>query len=623
MSILIDHTERLKVENLRIESTSSGALIVDDVSFSVAAGEVCGLVGESGSGKTSISLSLLGYARRGLAVTRGSARIDGVDILAQTPSAIRAMRGAVVAYVPQDPSAALSPGMRVGRQLRETLRAHPGAWGGLGIDERITEVLADAGLADRAGIQDAYPHQLSGGQQQRVGIAMAFACAPAVIVLDEPTTGLDVTTQRHVLDTLRRLCAQSGTAAVYVSHDLAVTAELATKVLVLYAGRVVETGPTAAVFNRPDHPYTQGLLRAVPSSERAEVLQGIPGTPPRPDRRSSGCDFQIRCSFAVDEECGHAAPQLISIAGDREVRCVRIGEVLRRPPARVAVQDRSSSFDRRGEEQRLLRVSRLSAGYGDMTVLHDVSFDVSSGECLAVVGESGSGKTTLARCISGLTSSWTGEVSLDGVGLLHGVRGRSALVLQSVQYVFQNPYQALNPRKTIGELLAQPMKQFMPELGRSQRDLRISAALADVSLDGRVRDFMPAQLSGGERQRVAIARALAVEPRLLICDEVTSALDVSVQATTVELLRSLQAQREFALLFITHNLALVRSIAQSVLVLAQGRIMEYGTTTSVLERPQHEYTTRLLRDSPQLARVVEDDDDDVSELSVERETTAS
>jgi peptide/nickel transport system ATP-binding protein len=584
---------RLDVSNLEVRLGRAGADVVGDVSFAVRAGQVLGLVGESGSGKTTVVLALLGHSRRGLRISAGQVHVDGVDLLRLPPAELRAFRGARVAYVPQDPSAALNPALRVGTQLKEAMRVHPGA-----VDDpedRIGEVLREVHLEGSPDLLRRYPHQLSGGQQQRVGLAMAFACRPSLIVLDEPTTGLDVSTQRHVLDTIRSLCRAYGVAAVYVSHDLAVVGGLVSEVAVMYSGRIIEIGPTAKVFGDPLHPYTRGLLGAVPSPVMAASLTGIDGQPPRPGRRPAGCSFAPRCGFATDE-CRSDQPAPVPV-DSRAVRCVRVAQIKASAgPASAALSRRAASDG----EALVLSVRGVSAGYGRKTVLSGVSLDVPADSCVAVVGESGSGKTTLARCIVGLHGNWTGDIAFEGAPLAAAARDRPRQVLRRVQYVFQNPYTSLNPRKTVGQIVAQPLEQYL-RLGYRERSQRAAQALADVSLGADFLPRYPDQLSGGERQRVAIARALAVEPDLLICDEVTSALDVSVQAVIVELLRARQAERRIAMIFITHNLALMRSIAQSVVVLRAGVVVESGPVEQVLEHPADPYTIRLMEDVPRLA----------------------
>jgi peptide/nickel transport system ATP-binding protein len=583
---------RLDVRGLEVRLGRTGPGVVSDVSFAVQAGQVLGLVGESGSGKTTVVLALLGHARRGLRISSGEVRVDGVDLLRLPAGQLRAVRGARVAYVPQDPSAALNPALRVGTQLKEAIQVHPGM-----VDDpggRIRDVLREARLDASPELLRRYPHQLSGGQQQRVGLAMAFACRPSLIVLDEPTTGLDVSTQRHVLDTIRSLCAAYGVAAVYVSHDLAVVGGLVSDVAVMYSGRIIEIGPTARVFGDPLHPYSRGLLSAVPSPVQATRLTGIDGQPPRPGRRPAGCAFAPRCGFAT-ADCRSRQPGPVLI-DSRDVRCLRVAQVRESSASAAAALSRAAVTS---SVAPVLSVRDVSAGYGRRPVLTGIDLDVPAESCVAVVGESGSGKTTLARCIVGLHRNWTGDISFEGAPLGASAGGRPREVLRRVQYVFQNPYTSLNPRKTVGQIVAQPLEEYL-RLGYRDRSRRAARALADVSLGADFLSRHPDQLSGGERQRVAIARALVVEPDLLVCDEVTSALDVSVQAVIVELLRGLQAERRIAMIFITHNLALVRSIAQSVVVLRDGAVVESGPVEQVLDRPADAYTARLMEDVPKL-----------------------
>lgn len=593
-----ESVSRLSVEGLGINlGDRHGPDVVADVSFRVQSGEVLGLVGESGSGKTSVALALLGYARRGLIITSGKVILDGTDLLALNPKELRAVRGVKAAYVPQDPASALNPALRIRTQLEEAVRRFEGD--GDGVESRLREVAEQVRIPSDREYLRRYPHQLSGGQQQRVALAMAFAARPSLIVLDEPTTGLDVSTQRHILDIVTELCSLNGVAAVYVSHDLAVVRGLATQVAVMYAGRTIEVGATQRIFTKPLHPYTRRLLAAIPSPERSEVLRGIDGEPPRPGRRPRGCSFAPRCDFAI-EACTSGQPPLTEVAG-RFVRCLRAGEELTSDVVRVQSIPRPTST-----RPSILKVNELYATYGRTEVLHGVSLEVAAESCLAIVGESGSGKTTLARCIVGLHSSFEGSVSLDDAELPRPARHRSKEELRRVQYIFQNPYTALNPRKTIGDIIAAPMKHFF-DLKRSDREARVQEALHSVSLSGDSASRYPDQLSGGERQRVAIARALVVEPDLLVCDEVTSALDVSVQAIIIELLRRLQVERRLSMIFITHNLALVRSIAQTVAVISDGTLVEIGSVDDVLDRPEAAYTASLLADAPKLTEVAEQD----------------
>jgi peptide/nickel transport system ATP-binding protein len=589
---------RLVVENLQVLRTPSrghkAVDVVDEISFRVQPGEVLALVGESGSGKTTMALALLGHVRRGLVIGDGKIIVDGQDILGLSHSELQHLRGRRIAYVPQDPSSALNPTLKVGTQLREVLDSYSNDQKAR--DDRLTEMLAEVGLSTVPGILDSYPHQLSGGQQQRVGLAMAFACRPQLIVLDEPTTGLDVTTQRRVLETIRDLCQSYRVAAVYISHDLAVVAEIADHVAVMYAGRVGEVGPAREVFTTPAHPYTRGLLRAIPSLTDAHVLVGMAGQPPRPGNRPPGCFFQPRCEFAIPD-CEQGQPPLVKVSeSGHSARCLRAVEVAglgRAAEERVTRPTGPEAADP------MLDVRNLSASYGPKTVLRDVNFAVPGRQCIAVVGMSGSGKTTLARCLVGLHPTWGGDVFFAGKPLARGIRRRSDEQLRRMQYVSQNPYASLNPRRTVGQIVEQPLAHF-ERLPAGERYERVVAALTAAALRESFVDYYPDQLSGGERQRVAIARALVLEPDLLVCDEVTSALDVSVQASVVELLRGLQAERGLSLIFITHNLPLVRSIADQVVVLNEGVICEAGPVAEVLHSPKDPYTTQLLADVPKL-----------------------
>jgi peptide/nickel transport system ATP-binding protein len=586
----------LAVDGLRVVVAGSETDVVDEVSFIVGAGEVLGLVGESGSGKTTVALALMGYARRGLSIDSGSVKLEGRDLIGLSAPELRRMRGASVAYVAQDPTSALNPALKVGTQLREIFAAHPRTQTAGSVDDRMRELLAEVRLDQVSSVLESYPHQLSGGQQQRVMLAMAFACRPKLIILDEPTTGLDVTTQRHVLDSIRGLCRIYQVGAVYVSHDLAVVGDIAETIGVMYAGRLVELGPAARTFRAPGHPYTRGLIRAIPDPSRAHVLEGMEGQPPRPGARPRGCSFAARCEFGIDE-CRTEFPAAREVDGPVHwARCLRAGEISRLPPlGELALREHAPPVD---AQDPLLAIEHLSAMYADKPVLHDVSLSVFPQRCIAVVGESGAGKTTLARCIVGLHSRWTGSINFAAQQLEHDRRKRKRDVIRSIQYVFQNPYTSLNPRKPVGRLVEQPLRQ-LAHMSSAEREQRVFAALRDAALNEDYVNRYPDQLSGGERQRVAIARSLVVEPKLLVCDEVTSALDVSVQAAIVELLHRLKLERGLTLVLITHNLALVRSLADDVVILRDGQVVEQGP--EVLDRPESEYALQLLSDVPSLS----------------------
>jgi peptide/nickel transport system ATP-binding protein len=517
----------LEVTGLAVR-TAAGHAVLGGVSYAIAPGEVLALVGESGSGKTTAGLAALGHFRRGLVCAGGTVTVrprDGepVDILALDAAGRRKLRGNVIAYIPQDPALSLNPALRIGLQIAEVLETHgyPGP-----VEDRVAEVLAEVGLPADEDYRRRYPHQLSGGQQQRVGIAMAFACRPSVVVLDEPTTGLDVMTQALVLETVRSLTAEHRVAALYITHDLAVVAELADRVAVMYRGDVVETGPADQVLRRPAHAYTRRLLAAVPD------LAADAGTAP--------------------------------------------------PPSDAVLAARG-----------------IHVSFGDLQVLRGVDVSVTRGECLMLLGESGSGKTTLSQCIAGLAREYTGTVALEGTPLAAATRQRSNDERRRIQYVFQSPFSSLNPRKTVAQSIEVPLVR-LTSLSRAQRRDRVGEMLDRVRLGRELANRLPDQLSGGERQRAAIARALVTTPDVLVCDEVTSALDVSVQATIVELLGELRRELGMAMLFVTHNIALAPEVADRVAVLRGGEIVEEGTVDDVLKAPSHSYTRELLANTPRL-----------------------
>jgi peptide/nickel transport system ATP-binding protein len=583
------------VEGLKVVVQGSGDDIVDDVTFAIQPGEVLGLVGESGSGKTTAALALMGHTRRGAQIAGGSVRVGDADVLKLDRAQRRQLRGKVISYVPQDPAAALNPALRIGTQLLEALEVHGVGANGSERRERVAEMMREVALPDAPAFLRRYPHELSGGQQQRIGLGMAFACRPRVIVLDEPTTGLDVTTQAHVLGTVRDLAAAHSVAALYVSHDLAVVGTLSARVAVMYAGRIVELGPADELFRSAAHPYTRRLIAAVPHLAGRRELLGIPGRAPSPGRRPAGCAFAPRCSM-VEERCTVAMPDLRPVADVHSVRCVRADEVRMQTSVHAGA---AGELAEAATDDAVLSLVGVNAGYVGLTVVHDVNLALAPKECLALVGESGSGKTTLARSIAGLHHERTGEILLRGTPLATSARGRPREIRRSIQYVFQNPYGSLNPRRTIGQIVRQPLELFGTVSGRDI-DRRVDEMLERVSLNAGYAPQYPDQLSGGERQRVAIARALVCEPDVLVCDEVTSALDVSVQAAIVDLLGSLQRDFGLAMLFVTHNLPLVRSIAQRVAVMSHGRIVELGGVDRVLHAPADDYTRRLLADTPSL-----------------------
>ena len=583
----------LVVQDLGVDLTGKDVDVVDDIDLVLEPGEVVGLVGESGSGKTTVGTSLLNYSRAGAFISSGKVLLEGRDVLGMTWQEVRKIRGEEIAYVPQDPASALNPAIRIGKQIVELLQLR-----NIGTAETrlqgARDGLAEVGLPSDDEFLSRYAHQLSGGQVQRVALAMAFLPKPKVLVLDEPTTGLDVTTQAMVLETMAELCRTHGVSALYVTHDLAVVANIADRVAVMYAGQIVELGPREAMFKNPSHPYTRALLDSIPHLSQARALTGIPGRTPAPGARPSGCRFHDRCAFVVDA-CKQSVPELRPVATDHDVRCIRAEEIGTWDISRGTVPDADPDKPR----EVILSVDHLSVFYGSKQVVYDVSFDLAKAEVVALVGESGSGKTTISRSVGGLHKDWTGTITFDGDELSKSARQRDAVNRKRLQYIFQNPYLSLNPRLTIEQIVKRPMELFGIAKGKEATD-RVVDLLDQVALGPRMLKFQASRLSGGERQRVAIARALASEPDVLICDEITSALDVSVQGSIVALLEGLRQQRGISMLFVTHNLALVRSIAARVEILQAGKVVEAGSVVTVMETPREEYTRNLLSKSPRI-----------------------
>jgi peptide/nickel transport system ATP-binding protein len=597
---------------------------VRDFSLDLVAGQTCGLVGESGSGKTTIALAIMRYLGRGGAVRHGQIRFDGQDLLILDETGMRRLWGKHLAMVPQDPLSSLNPSIRAGEQLAEALRYNQGL-GRREAAERAVQLLQDVRVPDARRIAESYPHQLSGGMQQRVMIAMALSAEPQLLVLDEPTTNLDVTTQAAILDLIAELIRQRGTATLYVTHNLGVVARICDRVAVLYAGELVEDGPTSGLYRQPLHPYTQGLLDSVPlpgQRKYGQRLRAIPGYIPSPGRQPAGCIFAPRCPLVV-ERCLRERPPVESAAPDRRVRCFRWREIAagdisarqevagRPVPRSLRTQGREPEL--RGEaSQTLLTLRDVSVHFDTRRSLAEVvggrgrrrikavdglSLAIAKGQTLGLVGESGSGKTTLARAVIGLAARTEGDVEIWSVPLAPRVWQRDLEQLRHVQYVFQNPEEALNPYLTIGETLRRP---FMSLLGRSRREAGAAALalLAAVRLPASYLSRLPHQLSGGEKQRVAIARAFATNPDLLIADEAVSALDVSIQASILNLLDELQCEQENALLFISHDLAVVGYLADLIAVMYAGCLMELSGADDLFEPPYHPYTEALLSAIP-------------------------
>ena len=459
---MTESSESLVVSDITI-SLVNGPSIVEEVSFQVSSGHVLGLVGESGSGKTTLSLAPLAYTRPGVRIVRGSVSVLGRDLMVLSEADVRAERGRLIAYVPQDPATALNPSLRVESVLHEVIRAHQrdAAWRPL-----VVGVLERVGLPNDVAFRRRFPHQLSGGQQQRLAIAIALVCNPFVLVLDEPTTGLDVVTQSLVLEEVKRLCQETGVAIVYVSHDLAVVGEIADEIAVMYAGRIVESGPAAQVISNPRHPYTRGLVASIPDHLEPRQLHGIPGVVVGIGDRPIGCAFAPRCDQKVPA-CEAAMPDLEPISNDQAVRCLRWRET----PA--LVQEARRVFVTRAAAVPLLSVEGLRAEHrtrnGIVVAVNNVSFRIAPHECLALVGESGSGKTTIARCVAGLHAPTLGALALDGGALAPIARRRTRELRRRLQIVFQNPYESLNPKQTVDQTIRRPLRMFHQVKGKQAR----------------------------------------------------------------------------------------------------------------------------------------------------------
>ena len=572
---------------------AAGPAIVDDVSLRLHAGEILAVAGESGSGKTTTALALLGATPPGAYLAAGSVVVAGESLLGRRQRDLRRLRSRVVAYVAQEPGSALNPALRIGRQIGEIVAVHAPH---LDRAAAVARALERVGLPSDREFQRRYPHQLSGGQQQRVCIAQALVLEPPLLVLDEPTTGLDVVTQASLLHEIRRLRDTTGIGIVYVTHDIAAVASLADRLAVMYAGRIVEEGPTGAVIAAPAHPYTAGLVASVPDPTTPRRLVGIPGVAAGVVARPSGCAFAPRCLQRV-AACHAEVPPRREVEPGHAVRC---GEWTRTPPVAAAPL---LGRDEASGTAALLRVDGLRAVHRSrrttVEAVRDVAFTVAPGECLALVGPSGSGKTTIARCIAGLHHPAAGLIQWQEEALAPAARRRTREQRRRIQLVFQNPSDSLNPRQPVGTAIARPDRLLHGETKAGAR-AHVAALLERVRLPAAIADRYPGELSGGEQQRVALARALAARPQLLICDEITSALDVSVQAAVLDLLAQLRAELSLAMLFISHDLGVVAHVADRVVVLHDGAVTEIGSVRDVLHRPRTPDAQRLVAAAPRL-----------------------
>ncbi|MEV4613944.1 ABC transporter ATP-binding protein [Kitasatospora sp. NPDC049258] len=598
----------LTVQDLTVDFGPSPA--VRGVDLELRRGETLGIVGESGSGKSVTALAVLGLLP-GTARVGGSVRLEGRELVGLPGRELARIRGRKVAMVFQDPLSAFTPVYRIGDQIAEAVRIHQ-PLDRAAARRRAAELLDLVGIPAAERALDSFPHEFSGGMRQRAMIAMAIANDPDILLADEPTTALDVTIQAQVLEVLRTAQRETGAALVLVSHDLGVIAGMADRVAVMYAGRVVETAPVDELFARPRHPYTLGLIGAVPRLDgRGGPLVPIPGSPPAPGEGGPGCPFAARCPL-VEERCRAAEPPLAG-ADDHLAACVRAEELAERGPAPSEVYPvpelpAPAPATPREERAPVLAVSGLTKTFpqlkgavfkrkvGEVYAVDGVDLDIRRGETLGLVGESGSGKSTTLYELLRLTRPQAGRIELLGQDTATLDRAAAHRLRAQLQIVFQDPMASLDPRMPVGDIIAEPLHaQAVP---REAAARRIPELLRQVGLDPAHANRYPHQFSGGQRQRISIARALAVRPELLVLDEPVSALDVSIQAGVLNLLQRLKAELGLAYLFVSHDLSVIRHLADRVSVMYLGRTVETGAVTEVFERPRHPYTRALLSAVP-------------------------
>jgi len=607
----------LKIANLSTWLDTQDAVVraIEGLSLEVGRGETFALLGESGCGKSMTALSVMRLLPDAGQVVSGTVELAGEDLLRKPEMAMRDVRGRRVAMIFQEPMLSLNPVMTVGAQIAETLERHTGL-AGAALAARVIELLNAVGIPDPARRRTEYPFQLSGGMKQRVMIAMALACDPELLIADEPTTALDVTIQAQILDLLRELQKTTGMSVLLITHDLAVVAEMAQRVAVMYAGEIVESASREQFFSNPAHPYSRKLFDSLPGSHRrGEPLAVIRGSVPPLTGKFTGCRFTERCDHAW-ELCRRVAPPWYEVGGGQGARCHLYGkdEGGRRKAEgkpESAVQGHPSSFILHPSTATapLLQVTDLKVHFpirsgvlqrvsGYVKAVDGVSLSIAAGRTLGLVGESGCGKTTVGKGILRLTEPTGGRVLFAGEDLARLTRAELRARRNQVQIIFQDPYASLNPRMRVAEIIEEGMAALGVGAGAADRSRRIDALLLEVGLAPEMKQRYPHEFSGGQRQRIAIARALSVEPRLIICDEPTSALDVSVQAQILNLLKSLQDKMGLAYLFITHNISVVEFLAHEVAVMYLGRIVETGSVDEVLGSPRHPYTRALLSAVP-------------------------
>jgi len=610
-----DEAPLLEIENLCISYfTRAGEIpAVVDFSMTLHAGESIGLVGESGCGKSTVAMAIMQYMGSNGGIVGGSIRYKGRDLSSYSAKELRRLRGSEVAMIYQEPMAALNPSLTLGSQLMEVPMTHEGLGQSEAYD-RAVEMLTDVRLSDAERVMDAYPHQISGGQQQRVVIAMALLGKPSLLLLDEPTTALDVTVEAGIVKLVADISKKFGTAQIYISHNMGLILETCERVSVMYSGEAIEDGRIVDLFERPLHPYTQGLFGCIPlpsADKNARPLTPIPGQLPLPHERPPGCFFGPRCDYFRDGLCNRdPVPMEPSDEANHQVRCLRWQEIAAETQERevvgrerievgaevlraTALQKYYPIYDR--------SLAALISGRGVRYVKANETLDFGAcvGETVAIVGESGCGKSTFAKVLMGLETATGGELNFAGNEIGKSpVRKRSPQQLGSLQMVFQNPNDTLNPSHTIGAQIGRVIKKFGVESDKGKIQELVLRLLDTVKLP---RDFYkrrPRQLSGGQKQRVGIARAFAGNPKMVVADEPISALDVSVAAAVTELLMEIQREHGTTLLFISHDLSVVRYLADRVVVMYLGQIMERGTTEQIFAPPYHPYTEALLSAVP-------------------------
>ena len=634
MSAFESQAMMLSTTQLEVELDAEAGIVkaIDGLTLAIRRGETFALVGESGCGKSMTALALMRLLPDSGAVTGGEITLDDTDVLGLPESQMRAVRGGRIGMIFQEPGTSLNPVLTVGVQMMEAIETHTALRGNAARSKAI-DWLKRVGIPEPERRFDDYPFRMSGGQKQRVMIAMTLAAEPDYLVADEPTTALDVTIQKQILDLLADLQREMGMGLMLITHDLAVVAGMAQQVALMYAGQIIEMAPAADFFANPQHPYARALLRALPDADRrGQALAAIPGTVPPLTQAFLGCRFAPRCVHALPT-CHTTLPVLTGPVG-RQVRCLLLapgGPGLSPEPALPAAGTApAKSWPAAASNLApapagpakasvnaapLLQVSGLSVSFvlrkgflqgkpQRFDAVKNVSFDVAAGQTLALVGESGCGKTTTGKAIVQLLRSQaeiSGSAVLDGQNLfdLQGVELRAAR--RAVQIIFQDPFASLNPRMRVAEILDEGLAALQPQTTPEERRSRIEQITEQVGLRRDALQRWPHEFSGGQRQRIAIARALAVQPRLIVCDEPTSALDVSVQAQILNLLRELQRELGVSYLFITHNIAVVEYIADRIAVMRAGAIVEQGLCADVLNRPQDAYTRTLLAAVPRMA----------------------